>query len=174
MFVYNGVRFAAEAACKEGEEVSNPALPQPMFCNDTVVYTCDEGYSTDGSIAEAAKSFSVLCTGIADTTEYSQCTKIKCDSYQLSEVPNTDAFNLKDNFHKYEDAVRFQCTEGHTMSGKAGGTVDFSVECQANGELTDPESCPPVKCNDSTEIPHATVSLSDKIQYPMAITYLDI
>ena len=35
---------------KEGEEVPNPALPQPMFYDDTVVYTCDEGYSTDGSM----------------------------------------------------------------------------------------------------------------------------
>ena len=97
--------------------------------------------------------------------------EIKCDSYRLSEVPNIDAFNSRDDFYEYEDVVRCQYTEGHTMSGKAGGTVDFSVECQANGECTDPESCPPVKCNDPAEIPHATVSLSDKIQYPMAITY---
>jgi len=156
---------------KEGEEVPNPALPQPMFFDDEVVYTCKEGYSTDGSTAEVAKSFSVRCTEIGDTTEYSACTKIKCDSYQLPEVPNSNAFNLKDNFYEYEDVVRFQCVAGHTMSGKAGGTVDFSVECQANGEFTLPESCSPVKCDDPAEIAHATVSPSDKIQFPMDIVY---
>jgi len=57
------------------------------------------------------------------------------------------------------------------MSGRAGGSVDFSVECQANGEFTDPESCSPVKCDDPAEIAHATVSPSDKIQFPMDIVY---
>jgi len=156
---------------KEGEEVPNPALPQPMFYDDEVVYTCKEGYSTDGSTAEVAKSFSVRCTEIGDTTELSSCTKIKCDSYQLPEVPNSNAFNLKDNYYEYEDEVRFQCLEGYTMSGKAGGTVDFKVECQSNGEFTDPESCSPVKCDDPAEIAYATVSPSDKIQFPMDIVY---
>ena len=36
--------------------------------------------------------------------------EIKCDSYQLSEVPNIDAFNSRDDFYKYEDAVRCQYT----------------------------------------------------------------
>merc|ERR1719428_2540540 len=80
---------------KEGEPVPNPSLPQPMFFDDEVVYTCDEGFSTDGSPAEDAKSFSVRCLETGDTTASSQCTKIMCDNYQLPLVPNTNTFGEK-------------------------------------------------------------------------------
>ena len=36
--------------------------------------------------------------------------EIKCDSYQLSEVPTIDAFNSRDDFYEYEDAVRCRYT----------------------------------------------------------------
>jgi len=49
--------------------------------------------------------------------------------------------------------------------------VDFQVECQANGEFTEPSSCSPVKCDDPPEMAHATVSPSEKIQFPMSIVY---
>merc|ERR1719387_2255809 len=142
-----------------------------MKYDDVVEYECEEGYSTDGSTSEEAKAFSVRCTETGDTTTYAVCTKIKCDNYQMPLVPNTHVFGEKAGFYEYGDVVRFQCLTGYTMSGKAGGSVDFSVECQSNGEFTLPESCSPVKCDDPAEIAHATVSPSDKIQFPMDIVY---
>merc|ERR1719387_3065346 len=142
-----------------------------MKYDDVVEYECEEGYSTDGSTSEEAKAFSVRCTETGDTTTYAVCTKIKCDNYQMPLVPNTHVFGEKSGFYEYGDEVRYQCIDGHTMSGKAGGSIDFSVECQNTGEFTAPESCSPVKCDDPGELAHATVSPSEKIQFGMEVQY---
>ena len=85
-------------------------------------------------------------------------------------VPNTHVFGEKSGFYEYEDEVRFQCVDGHTMSGKAGGSIDFQVTCQTSGEFTLPESCSPVKCDDPGDMAHATVSPSEKLQFGMEVS----
>jgi hypothetical protein len=158
-------------AYKEGADNDGSKIPEEMKYDDVVEYECEEGYSTDGSTAEGAKGFSVRCTETGDTTEYAICTKIMCDNYQMPLVPNTHVFGEKSGYYVYGDEVRFQCIDGHTMSGKAGGSVDFKVECQTSGEFTLPESCSPVKCDDPGEMAHATVSPSEKIQFGMEVQY---
>jgi len=150
---------------KEGEDVPNPALPQEMFFDVSLSYTCGEGYSTDGSAAEAAKEFSVRCTETGDATPVGSCQKIRCDNYQMPLVPNANAFNVKDTFFVYKDVVRFQCHEGFTETGRVGGTVDFSVECQATGDFTAPSSCSPVKCPDPAVQANSAVSPDRGIQF---------
>jgi hypothetical protein len=158
-------------AYKEGEKGDGSKIPEEMKYDDVVEYECVDGYSTDASTSEEAKGFSVRCTETGDTTSYATCSKIKCDNYQMPLVPNTNIFGEKAGFYQFEDVVRFQCIDGHTMSGKAGGSVDFSVECQNTGEFTAPESCSPVKCDDPGELAHATVSPSEKIQFGMEVQY---
>ena len=135
-------------------------------------YTCKTGYSTDGSNSEEAKDFSVLCTDAGQFTTFRVCEKIACDSYQLPVIANSVVMTDLENCFKYEDIVDYTCEPGYTLTGRDGGNTYFKVECQASGEFTEPEACLPVKCPDpNNEQPHATVSPSEHIQYPVAVTY---
>ena len=65
----------------------------------------------------------------------------------------------------------YECDEGYTTSGKAGGDTTFSVECQSNGKLTDPRTCEPVLCGTAPVVPKATALLSGDVYYGMKLEY---
>jgi hypothetical protein len=155
----------------QDEAFADIEVPKEMKYDDVVEYTCSEGYSTDGTNSAEAVSFSARCTETGDTTALAVCTKIKCDNYQLPAVPNSNAHGVKESFFEFGDVVRFQCKTGYTLTGRAGGGVDFSVKCQASGNFEDPQNCEPVKCEDPPEVVHGEMSPTNKIQYPEDVIY---
>lgn len=155
------------------ERSYNPELPIEAFASDEILYTCHEGYSTDGSHSEEAMTFTASCTTMGLIMGIQQCRRVKCDNIQLPLVPNTAPMSRadKESFFEYEDKVTFTCAEGFTLDAKPQGEKTFEIECLADGTFTEPDVCKPVKCGKGPRVEHASMSTNTAVEFGDAITY---
>merc|ERR1719161_3450275 len=128
---------------------------------DIVIYTCAEGYSTDGTISKESKQFSLECeaSGVWSRSikKQSECQPVRCDSFQLPAVPFTHILEVKKKcqrvkcgapeVHKYStrsssrslfygQSATYRCFYGYTVDGYASGASTYVAKCKADGTMT--------------------------------------
>jgi hypothetical protein len=135
----------------------NCGAPQPFGFTSTVmediiypnaaVYNCLVGFSLDGS-ANGGKGFSVGCgTGGSFLRSGHQCQPVQCGTALA--LANGKVTSGLVNMYVYQNTINYQCGEGHTITGEAGGATEFQITCQATGAFTQPQQCKPVRCGPS-------------------------
>jgi CUB/sushi domain-containing protein len=115
-------------------------------------YTCDDGYSLNGH-ADGNKQFEMRCTSSAVFTEEKVCKPVTCGAPHIVTHTSEDP-EFEEMFFPQE--VTYSCWEGYSTNAEASGPTTFKVDCQANGEKTSAEECPPVKCGTTPHHDHAT------------------
>jgi Notch-like protein len=128
---------------------------------DVTQYECLEGYSTNGH-HEGARDFEVTCQEDGTFSEQSECLSIQCG------VPPPVAHATCDSESvSFPDAVEYQCEEGYTITGAAGGATSFNKFCTDSGRLLTMSlgqavvmSCLPVSCGTPPNFDLATVGNS--------------
>jgi len=71
----------------------------------------------------------------------------------------------------FDDKAKYECFDGYTVGGRAGGEVTFQVKCQDSGVLTDPEVCEPVKCGGAPSVPKSRPSIAGDAFFGQNLVY---
>jgi len=164
------VRCAEEAPeLENGKQTSNhkKEIDFPM----TLEYRCSKGYSTDGTLAESKRNFNVQCKPDGQLVGMASCQKINCGTAPVLPFTKLKKPKSPQDQIKFGDKAEYECEEGYTKTGKAGGDNKFSIECEVSGKLGKPEICEPVQCGDAPEVKHATPALAGDVSYGMGLEY---
>merc|ERR1719191_1754664 len=102
---------------------------------DKVSFTCEDGYSTDGTTHIESKTFTVDClnSGVYNppVVNASFCVKVECDNSFIPEISHTVVPNASSKYY-FGDAVTFVCAEGFTIGGEIGAERTFDLDCLAS------------------------------------------
>jgi hypothetical protein len=111
------------------------------FAMPPVKYTCEKGYSLDSTAAGVA-TFEVACR--ADTTfDWAPvCMPVSCGEVPARPYSNNPLGVVR----VFKQHARYTCFGGHSVDGKADGSKNFEVECQADGKYSAHDGCAPVEC----------------------------
>jgi len=108
--------------CGEGPVVTNAsASPSAVAFNETIRYTCADGYTIDGTTS-GDTSFAVTCAKTGKYGAAQKCQPINCG--EPSDVPSSAR---PDGSLVYGESVAYACFDGFTLSSKADGETEFSV-----------------------------------------------
>jgi hypothetical protein len=133
-------------------------------------YKCDKGYSIDGSVAEAKSKFHTGCTSDGIMEGMQTCQKISCGTPNT--VPFTELVSPEPTSSmEFQEEAKYKCVTGYSIGGNKKGKKEFTVKCKANGVLTNPKVCSPVKCGKAPPIEHAKPGVSGDIFYGMDLFY---
>eukprot|EP00450_Noctiluca_scintillans_P001620 CAMPEP_0194485878 /NCGR_PEP_ID=MMETSP0253-20130528/6727_1 /TAXON_ID=2966 /ORGANISM="Noctiluca scintillans" /LENGTH=1972 /DNA_ID=CAMNT_0039325899 /DNA_START=10 /DNA_END=5925 /DNA_ORIENTATION=+ len=118
-------------------EQSDALSSAELFAGDSLLVTCDPGYSFDQT--PAGTSFEVTCTETRALSGVSSCSKIYCDNpHPVSHATTTGSYAL------YGESLTYTCNEGYSH-GSIGASF-FSVACGADGKFVDTSACEAVQC----------------------------
>jgi len=159
------------------EAALNPLTNYPVLKSfDGATFTCDEGYSTDGSLTPESQTFEVKCEGAGYFNKVlkadAECQPVACDNIHLPSVAFSVITNQMEGFYEYGDIVNFKCISGYTTTGEVGGVDTFTLPCQANGKFPlEHESCLPVSCGKPSQRDHSARSTTASLIFGTRVTY---
>jgi len=137
--------------------------PTKATYNDTVRYSCPDGYSIDGT-PTGDGSFSVTCLVTGKYSDASSCKPVSCG--EPDEVPSA---SRPDGSLVYRESANYTCFDGFSLNGKKNGPTKFKVKCHKDGRLDKLKQCLPKVCG----IPkkhifalHATTADEGAVAYP--------
>jgi CUB/sushi domain-containing protein len=136
----------------------------------TVTYECKEGYSIDKTLTPAAKVFQVNCDANGDTQNLQSCLPITCP--MPGGIVNLKSAPPLSDLANFKDKLSYECMDGYTTTGEAGGASKFDLECGHEG-LFLPEVfpvCAPVKCGKPPAFSKANYPDSDMF-FPAIVPY---
>merc|ERR1719450_297894 len=104
----------------------------------TLRYTCDIGYSIDGTVSESKREFQAQCKGDGQLFGMMSCRRISCGTPHV--LPFTELLvpGSPRKSVEYKEKAKYQCSNGYTVGGHPDAKTSFEVECLDNGVLTDP------------------------------------
>jgi hypothetical protein len=118
----------------------------PVRYLDKLRYKCDKGWTTDGSSADAKRSFKVKCLIDGNLEPMKTCLPVSCGVAPVHNYAHTISPGRYD-LVKHDSPARYRCITGYKLGGNANGDKEFSRECKANGHFAFfGKSCKPVKC----------------------------
>jgi hypothetical protein len=166
--------YGAPAACLPVECGSPPPVMggavdmTPLFFEETTVYACEEGHSTDGTAAEAALTFTVECGADGLFSGLAECQPIKCEAPPHKEK----AYPSVSDVLVYPLAVEYLCDEGYTIDGELTGPNKFHMSCGPTGSfIGDVETtCLPVSCG-VIEVMNSKPEQFDPVIFPNTLKY---
>jgi hypothetical protein len=137
----------------------------------TLRYHCDTGYSVDGSVSESKRDFQAQCKSDGQLFGMMSCQKITCGTPHV--LPFTKLLEpaTPRRSIEYEDEAKYECIEGYTLGGKVDGKATFSVKCQDDGVLTDPEVCEPVNCGIAPRMDKSRPGLAGDVFFGQQLMY---
>jgi hypothetical protein len=86
-------------------------------------------------------------------------------------VENTEKI---EGTYYYSDMITYQCLEGYTLDGTAGGLKTFARTCQATGQFSVAQVCKPVRCGPPVHYDHTSLtkgSYDDEEYYSDEVEY---
>merc|ERR1712232_1078190 len=107
---------------------------------DVITYQCAVGHTLEAT-PDGHNHFEVECQASKAFTEAKSCKPIECPK-----VPKVDHATPKKTSATYNQSVRFDCDEGHTVDGTASGDHGFTVTCQTTGQFGEAQACKRVTC----------------------------
>eukprot|EP00928_Gymnodinium_smaydae_P036844 TRINITY_DN25697_c0_g2_i1.p1 TRINITY_DN25697_c0_g2~~TRINITY_DN25697_c0_g2_i1.p1 ORF type:complete len:4096 (+),score=634.51 TRINITY_DN25697_c0_g2_i1:84-12290(+) len=122
-------------------------------------YACAAGYTTTGHV-DAESKFTVTCTETGALTELATCKPVSCG--MSPKIHNAES-NLAEMV--FGQSTKYDCKEGHTVSGSADGKTSFTVSCAESGKFTGIEPCLPVSCGAPEKVEHSQMPLTALV-YP--------
>jgi hypothetical protein len=143
----------------------------PVDFPTTLRYRCGEGYSTDGTVPESMRLFQATCKDDGTLFGMTSCQKITCGTPHV--VPYSKLLEPGSPMQsvEYNEKAKYECFEGYTIGGNAGGSTHFEEVCQDDGTLTPPEVCEPVRCGDAPHVPKSRPGISGSVAFGQNLIY---
>jgi hypothetical protein len=144
---------------------ATPDVSSAVF-GDVVTYTCESGYTITGQGSGAA-TFSISCLASTAYTSVEQCLPVECG------VAPAEPLSTRQTVTPvvYPNAVTYECSTGHTVTGTNSGSNTWDLPCQADGTFPAAlETCQPVDCGAPGALAHSTRPTT-AVVYPLSVTY---
>jgi hypothetical protein len=163
----DGMDTCTPVICGEPPEIADATTPMKGIkipFPDLVTFSCKSGFSLDGTVI-GATSFDIKCEADKSFSGEKECQAIKCGETATVENAKANATELK-----FPDVAGYTCDKGYTTSGMANGMTKFSTKCTAEGDITDAESCKPIRCGKPAAVlfarfPLNSVTYGEKVEY---------
>jgi len=130
---------------------------EKAYYQNKVPYQCNEGYTQDGT-ATGKNNFEIECLASKEFTATKTCEAVKCGA-----VPSVEFGTSEMASATFNESVRFDCQEGHTVDGTADGDRGFTVKCLATGTYGELQACKPISCGEPDDIPNAARPSGTKV-----------
>jgi hypothetical protein len=171
---------------------------QYNFASDPVAYTCEEGYSLDGSFGGDI-TFTVACLADKSFAEAPTCMPVKCgpapavafssveeseSSEKASSESETVSYAYTYTYEYYEmlleqsagiyvfpNPVKYKCDKGYTIDGLVSGSGVFTGTCTSTGLFDQIVTCEPVACPAVPPPKDTTASKSQNIVFPQVLEF---
>jgi hypothetical protein len=137
----------------------------------TLRYECDVGYSVDGSVADSKMHFQAQCKPNGQFDGMMACQKITCGTPLVLPCTKLVKPASAQKSVEYEEAVKYECFDGHAIHGKISLGTEFSIYCKDDGLLTDPEVCEPIKCGHAPPVPKSRPTVLGDVFFGMRLEY---
>merc|ERR1719253_2559911 len=96
------------------------------------------------------------------------CQKISCGTPKVLQFATLVAPWTPRKSVEYDEKVQYKGRDGYMIGGRA---TQFSVVCQDNGVLTDPEVCKPVRCGYAPRVSHSRAAVAGDVFFGMHLQY---
>jgi len=162
----HGVDSCVPITCDHTSHVEHakPSHIPKLSFEDKLVYTCETGYTLDGT-ADGAISFTAECNADKSVSGLEECKPIECGSTESVEHATVNISSLV-----FGEEAEYSCGEGYTVTVTVSGTNAFVVGCNSEGVISDTLECLPVSCGIPPHIPHAQAP-QEKLTLDMEATY---
>ncbi|CAK0878293.1 unnamed protein product [Prorocentrum cordatum] len=129
-------------------------LPEELHFPESVMYRCEEGFSTDGSF-HGVEPFVVGCQADGQLDDAPKCRPMSCGPppqlpLAVAEGPG--------EARGYGEEVQYRCQEGTALSRLGPGDVNFSVRCNADGSFGGARECVRISCGPAPNVTEALVA----------------
>ena len=121
-----------------------------------VGYNCETGYTLDGKF-DGEIHWSVEYQANGKTTEPKTCQAVQCGSPVAITHAHVDTSSLV-----FQQAAKYTCDEGYTVTGSYAGSQEFIVSCESDGRTADASECLPASCGVAPSAPNAQTSRNEK------------
>jgi len=133
-----GAQTCVPVKCGKPPKVANAVANAPderVTYPEIVVYTCDEGYSTDGTTNEMKKKFTISCQENSQLTQTKVCQKIICGGLANADNGTIASAGGKMSSMKFNQTATFKASTGYSLNGKVDGPKAYTVTCLSNGSF---------------------------------------
>jgi len=134
-------------------------------------FSCNEGYSTDGSVGDAKKAFHANCKAAGTFDGMMSCQKVSCGTPRVLTNAKIDSPGIRQTVD-YNEIVSYSCKTGYTIGATAAGKKSFTTKCLASGVLSDPEVCDAVSCGNAPSVKNGRAALSGNVYFGNTLQYL--
>jgi hypothetical protein len=165
------VEHAASRISGSFLQLSEARRASPVVFPTTLIYTCDEGYSLDGTPVEGRSEFHAQCKADGQLHGLSTCQKVTCGTSPVHEHTELLSPDSEHSSVDYEEEAKYQCDSGYSLNGQKDGETEFSQSCKADGILTSSKVCKPVVCGDAPSHPNAKASIEGEVHFGQVLTY---
>jgi len=125
-------------------EHSTQAEPITLAFPETHLFVCENGYSTDGTVAPEGREFTVACQPTGELTPPSMCNPVVCGVVPAITMSHTEVDPLEAQV--YGNKIDYSCEDGYSLTGTPSGETSFSIECTMEGLFTEHLGCMPKNC----------------------------
>jgi hypothetical protein len=165
------VKYAESRISGSFIQISGKVRASPVVFPTTLIYTCDVGYSVDGTPVEGRSQFKAQCKADGALHGLATCQKVTCGTPPVHE--HTSLVSPDSDHHSvdYEEEAKYECDSGYTITGSTGGATEFTQSCQSSGHLTDAKVCQPVVCGKPPSHGNSKASIEGEIHFGQVLTY---
>ena len=129
-----------------------------VFFQDVVKYTCEEGYTVNGSVC-GSSHYEMRCESSGDL-DYVVPSAETCEPVSCGNISSTDAphATYSSGLFVYKETAVVTCVAGYYTNGSTYLANSYNVTCGRDGSFTGLDTkCTVVQCS-MPEIPNATFS----------------
>jgi hypothetical protein len=157
--------------CPQGDKYPNAVAREEGIRTFTMqcTYDCAVGHTLDRQ-AQGTKMFAISCMATKQFQEPKVCKPVLCGPPQDHER----AMILKPDKHEarvFPEVVTYNCKEGHSLTGKYGGEIEYDIKCKANAMFSKAPLCKPVTCGVPAEVANSVFSPAELV-FTEAVVYL--
>jgi len=130
-------------------------------------YTCDHGYTTDGTAA-GPTSFEGECEDTGEITGVLTCEPVECP-----EVPEQENAEYAEGTNLvFPMTLEVRCAAGFALDEHRHDEGTYTISCTAGGELsfTNDAGCHPINCGPLPQVSHADVEGGTKFEEEATVT----
>jgi hypothetical protein len=156
--------FAAALGCKavacgKAPVVDNAEFPtdKEFFFQDTVAYTCKEGYSHDHTLA-GKTAFTGKCDADGEIKNVLACLPIRCPSVPAQKFVQV---NHGGETLVFAEKLESNCLPGYALNKDKHDKTTYDIKCLATAKNEITGACTAIDCGDLPEVDNAEVKGSD-------------
>lgn len=141
--------------CNDGYEEQYDKERDERTCGN--IDDCGPEACGVGECKDGLNDYECICPDgyeVKVTAEGDTCAKVTCGTPPRVEFAITKPAGAQSTKQYFQGKVLYECSEGYTLDGSAGGKQNFEITCQADKSFTASGQCKPVECGAAPDVAH--------------------